>query len=317
MKTAEILAKKFNIVGVEISASEITEQIKTQADEFDISEELAAPLVESEIIATHDLDLETYESTTATDVSYEFIEDVSSPDKFIQAIVIVDDLWDTYDDRIQQMGIVSDETGRIKFTVWDIAGQPDLEEGAIYHLWNVVVKEHNGELELKITAKSEIEQLTDGDFDVSQYVSDSQDTTRFSGVITQIEPGSGLIERCSVEGCTRVLKNGHCSEHGSVDAVDDLRVKAIVDNGTDHQRITLTTDVVETLLGFSVDDVVSHPDIDVDETIHDVLVAQYADCGLIEYDTNSYVADIELNGLQKAEHIEDLRDRADEMKYIL
>ena len=96
-----------------------------------------------------------------------------------------------------------------------------------------------------------------------------------------------------------------------------MSVKAIIDNGSEHRRITLTTDVVETLLGFSVNDAVSHPDIDVDEAIHDVLVAQYADCALVEYDTNSYVADIILNGPQKAEDIEDLRNRADEMKYTL
>ena len=317
MKQAEIIATKLQLVGVDISLDEVVDLIESRAQEFSISEEVATPLVENELIAEYDLDLNTYENAAATDIPYVYIEDLDTPDEFVQLVAVVDDLWETYDDQIQQMGTLSDETGRIKFTVWEVADQPLLEEGTIYHFWNVVVKEHNGELELKLTSKSGIQRLNGDDYDVSEYTGRNEDTVTFTGVITRIEPGSGLIERCSAEDCTHVLKNGHCSVHGNVDGEDDLRVKAVIDNGTEHRRVTMTTDIVETLLGILVEDAVSHPDIDVDQEIHQTFVGQYADCSLVEYEHNSYVSSIELNADLDAGDIIELYELADELRYTL
>lgn len=317
MKQAELIATKLQLVDVDITVDEVAELITDRAEEFSIDIEMATPLIEKELIAKYDLDLNVYENTTATEVPYAYIEDLDSPDEFVQVVAIVDDLWDEYDDRIQQVGTLADDTGRIKFTVWNIADQPLLERGTVYHIWNAVVKEYNGKLELKITAKSDIEQLTGENYDVSEYVGTDHESTPFSGVVTRIEHGSGLVERCSVDDCTRVLKNGHCSEHGNVEGEDDLRIKAIVDNGSEYRRVTMTTEVVETLLGFRLQDALSHPDIDVDEEIHQCLVGQYADCMLVEYEHNNYVSSIELNADPDGHGIIELYDYADELRYIL
>jgi len=62
-----------------------------------------------------------------------------------------------------------------------------------------------------------------------------------------VRDGSGLIERCPE--CSRVVQNGQCRAHGEVDAEDDLRVKAIMDDGTDTVTAVLDADLTAEVYG--------------------------------------------------------------------
>jgi replication factor A1 len=51
-----------------------------------------------------------------------------------------------------------------------------------------------------------------------------------------------------------VLQNGRCSEHGEVDGEFDLRVKGVLDNGTDVHEVIFNQEMTEELAGVSLDE---------------------------------------------------------------
>jgi replication factor A1 len=72
------------------------------------------------------------------------------------------------------------------------------------------------------------------------------------GNVLEVRDGSGLVERCPE--CRRVVQNGQCRSHGDVDGVDDLRVKAVLDDGTGTVTAILGTELTEAVYGGDVDD---------------------------------------------------------------
>ncbi len=73
----------------------------------------------------------------------------------------------------------------------------------------------------------------------------------FSGAIVDVQSGSGLIKRCPQ--CNRALVKGACGEHGRVEGIYDLRVKAVLDDGEKVQDILLNRKVTENLVGITLD----------------------------------------------------------------
>ena len=69
-----------------------------------------------------------------------------------------------------------------------------------------------------------------------------------------IQSGSGLIKRCPVEGCTRVLQNGRCSEHGEVDGEFDMRIKGVLDDGHEVTEVIFDQEATEDITGISLDE---------------------------------------------------------------
>jgi replication factor A1 len=67
-----------------------------------------------------------------------------------------------------------------------------------------------------------------------------------------VRDGSGLIERCPT--CGRVIQNGQCRSHGAVDGEDDLRVKAILDDGTDTVTVVLDDELTADVYGGGLED---------------------------------------------------------------
>jgi len=67
------------------------------------------------------------------------------------------------------------------------------------------------------------------------------------GVIIDIRPGSGLVLRCPQ--CNRVIQKGACSIHGKVEGEHDLRIKAILDDGTGALTAIINRELTEKLLG--------------------------------------------------------------------
>ena len=59
-----------------------------------------------------------------------------------------------------------------------------------------------------------------------------------TGVIVHLAPGSGLIKRCPVEGCNRVLsRQNYCPVHEiQKDFRYDLRIKGVLDDGIRHEK---------------------------------------------------------------------------------
>jgi replication factor A1 len=75
------------------------------------------------------------------------------------------------------------------------------------------------------------------------------------GAMVDIQSGSGLIKRCPE--CNRALTKGACMEHGKVDGVYDLRIKAVMDDGAFIQDAILKRDQVEEITGITLENAIA------------------------------------------------------------
>ncbi|MDH7597298.1 MAG: replication protein A [Methanothrix sp.] len=171
------------------------------------------------------------------------VVDISGPGQWINLRAKVVQLWEPSSDSIQQQGLLGDETGVVRFVKWAKSGQPDLVEGRSYLLRNLVTDEFQGRFSVKINRSTVIEE-TEEPIEVSL-------NRRISGAIVDIQKGSGLIKRCPT--CRRPLSKGICAEHGKVEGVYDLRVKAAIDDGLMVQDILINRERVEELIGLTME----------------------------------------------------------------
>jgi replication factor A1 len=161
------------------------------------------------------------------------------------------ELWDPTHDSIDQVGLIGDESGRLKFVAWKKSNPPVLEEGTTYTFKDVVVDEYEGSYSVKINSRSEIiEHPADSEEAVTEV---GTMTTGHEGFFVAIQSQSGLIKRCSVSDCTRVLAGGECSEHGAVDGEFDLRIKAVIDDGRTAQECLFTAGMTEVVSGIDLE----------------------------------------------------------------
>ncbi|MFB6311356.1 MAG: replication factor A [Salinirussus sp.] len=175
------------------------------------------------------------------------IADIDAPEEWVDITAKVVDLWEPRSDAVAQVGLLGDESGTIKFTKWAKSDLPQLEEGAVYRLTNVVTDEYQGRFSVKLNRTTGIEEL-----DEEIEVGDREIT--FEGALVDIQSGSGLIKRCPQEECTRVLQNGRCSEHGEVEGEFDLRIKGVLDDGAEVTEVIFDKDATETLSGIELEE---------------------------------------------------------------
>ncbi|EMA41988.1 replication factor A [Halococcus hamelinensis 100A6] len=74
------------------------------------------------------------------------------------------------------------------------------------------------------------------------------------GAFVAIRPSSGLVKRCPEDDCTRIIQDGECSAHGSVDGEFDLRMKAVFDDGNEIESIIFDAEATEAVTGMTVDE---------------------------------------------------------------
>ena len=156
-------------------------------------------------------------------------------------------------------GVLADETGRLPFTDWE--ARDEIAEGATMRLEDVYVREFRGVPSVNLSEFTEVSPL-DREIDVSDTATrmtvreavatgGAYDVEVVANVVA-VRNGSGLIERCPE--CGRVIQNGQCRSHGDVDGQDDLRVKAILDDGTGTVTAVLDDERTAEVYGGDVED---------------------------------------------------------------
>jgi replication factor A1 len=173
------------------------------------------------------------------------VEDVTEDEMWLGLTAKVVDLWDPRSDAVGQVGLLGDETGTIKFTKWADSDLPELEEEQVYRLGNLVSDEYQGDYSVKLNRTTTIEAV-DEEIEVGDNESEK------AGALVDIQSGSGLIKRCPEEGCTRVLQNGRCSEHGDVEGEFDLRIKGVLDDGQEVHEVILDEEATEEFTGIGL-----------------------------------------------------------------
>jgi len=160
-------------------------------------------------------------------------------------------------------GVLGDETGRLPFTDWE--PHDAIEAGASVRIEETFVREFRGAPSVNVSEFSSVTPM-------SEPVSVAEDAPQMSigeavesggqfdvelvGNVIQIRDGSGLIERCPE--CGRVVQNGQCRSHGAVEGEDDLRTKAILDDGTATVTAILDDELTEGIYGGDLDDAREH-----------------------------------------------------------
>ncbi|WP_280537632.1 replication factor A [Halopenitus sp. POP-27] len=175
------------------------------------------------------------------------VNEIDDDEQWVDLRVTVVDLWEPRSDAVAQVGLLGDESGTIKFTAFETSDLPLLEEDQAYELSNVVSDEYEGRYSVKLNRTTSITGI-DADIEVG----DNAETVE--GALVDVQSGSGLIKRCPEEDCTRVLQNGRCSEHGKVEGEFDLRIKAVLDDGTDVHEIIFDREATEDLTGVTLEE---------------------------------------------------------------
>ncbi|MBP1909865.1 Single-stranded DNA binding protein [Methanolobus bombayensis] len=163
-------------------------------------------------------------------------------------------------------GVLADETGKLPFTSWVALGDTDI--GDYIRFEGASVRIFRGLPSINFTDATTIENVSDeADFSftmesVSNSVSpvpienllekEGMFDVTVSGNIISVRSGSGLIERCPK--CNRVTQKSSCRSHGDVECLTDMRIKAILDDGTGAVHLMLNRELSEAVYGKSMHD---------------------------------------------------------------
>jgi replication factor A1 len=173
------------------------------------------------------------------------IDSINESNKWVNLRAKVVQLWESEHESIDQIGLIGDETGTIKFVKWAKSELPALLEGKSYSFENLTTDEFEERFSVKFNKNSSIKELEE-DIEVGF------STTEFTGAMVHIQDGSGLIRRCPI--CNRALMKGTCMEHGNVDGIHDLRIKAVLDNGIMVQEALFNREITESISGITLDE---------------------------------------------------------------
>ncbi|ESS08035.1 MAG: replication factor A [uncultured archaeon A07HN63] len=155
-------------------------------------------------------------------------------------------------------GVLADDTARLPFTDWD--PHDAVETGSSCRIEDVYIREYRGSPSINVsefstvTPLSEPVEATDSAPELSLAAAvDSGGLFDVEVVanVLEVRDGSGLIERCPE--CGRVIQNDQCRSHGAVDGEDDLRIKAILDDGTETVTAIIGTELTEEIYGGGVE----------------------------------------------------------------
>lgn len=202
--------------------------------------------------------------------------------------------WEARSDRILQTGLVGDPTGTVKFTIWKEEGKEPLVLDTVYDVYYATVDEYNGRLSLVLNSGTVI-----ADEEAELEVGAGGQT--FVGAIVHVGQGSGLVKRCPVEGCNRVLsRQNYCPIHEmQPDFKYDLRIKAVLDDGVRTKNILMQRETTEEAAGLTLDEAVEvaeNSPLGMDEVflrVQSAVMGRYLDCRGREMDTTVLVTGVE------------------------
>lgn len=157
-------------------------------------------------------------------------------------------LFESKSDKLHQVGLIGDSTGIVKFVSWASSNPTTLEKGKVYSFNYVQSQKYNNMMSITISESKEIGETIDVPSNQSDII----------GNLVSIKVGSGLIKRCKVDGCTRVLtRQNYCSIHEiQPDFKYDMRIKGIIDDGFTAYNVIMTLPIVEKISGMSLEEAI-------------------------------------------------------------
>lgn len=249
---ADSIVSRFRSAGVEVERSEIVKRLQLLIREFKVPEGEAVRTITNWLMKEHEVSREQLVERESALVK---IGDISRTGEWVTLKAKVVQLWDATSPNVSQVGLISDETGIIKFVIWAKAGKGEVEEGRSYLFKNVVTDSFGGRLQVNINRFSDI-------VEIDEEIQLPPKEIEVVGALIAIQQNSGLIQRCSE--CKRVMTKGICPVHGKVEGYDDLRIKGVLDDGVSIYEIILNQDNIRELTGIGLDEAlkIAHETLD-------------------------------------------------------
>ncbi|MFB6302737.1 MAG: replication factor A, partial [Haloferacaceae archaeon] len=141
---AEEIAAQFSD-DLDVSADEIEDRLDNLVTEYRVPVEEARRSVVNSYLDEADVERESLGGNQDMAVG-----DVAADEEWIDVRVKVVDLWEPRSDSVAQVGLLGDESGTIKFVAFETSDLPELEEGTVYELENVVTDEYEGRFSVKL-----------------------------------------------------------------------------------------------------------------------------------------------------------------------
>jgi replication factor A1 len=184
-------------------------------------------------------------------------------------------------------GVLADDTGKVQFSAWNDFG---LAAGDVLRIEGGYVKTWRGIPQLSFDERSQVAKLAADALppqeqlglsprmwieDLAERGGAVDATVR--GILIDIKDGSGLVYRCPE--CRRVLRKNTCRIHGEVQGTADLRVKAVVDDGSGAITAVLGKELTEQLLEKTMEECIAQAKEAMDQEVvrdevADLLIAQ-------------------------------------------
>ena len=162
-------------------------------------------------------------------------------------------------------GEVQDPSGKCRLTSW---GKIELRPDSYIRLSRARVQAWQGSPDLVVDSEDQVEILESAPFGsidpsnhwVEEKLDDltsggSRRGISTSGRIVSVRSDSGIIMRCTVDGCRRVLRDGICGEHGEDPGQQDLRLMMVIDTGISNATLLVSREPAEEALGKSMADI--------------------------------------------------------------
>jgi RPA family protein len=261
---AEDISSEFDEMGVDVPASSIEERIAAM-QEFSVPIKTAVETTVRNVINDHDLESSDLPDGVRAVAGFGngasgsrgfdriALKDISElgDEEWVDVRAQVVDLWEPHSESMRQVGLIADETAQMKFVVWakNTDSLPTLEEGVTYDIASAVTNEYEGKYSVSLNKASSVTES-------QKAVEPTDGSVRATGTLVGLDDGSGLIKRCPHKDCTRVVQNGRCSEHGDVDGEFDLRLKAILDDGSRAVRALFDVEMTQAVSGVSLEDAI-------------------------------------------------------------
>jgi replication factor A1 len=244
-QTSLEIKERFAKVNVQLQEKDIITMLTPLINKFRVPLNEAARNVTNKLLKVHNVNADEFFAAAGfANQAPVKIADLKEDNKWVTFGGKVTILWEPRHEKILQTGVIGDETGTVVFTTWKKSNAPVLEEGKCYTFKNVVTSDWQGKISIKVNKNSEITPF-EGDIKVSKNL------VTIVGAMVDLQQGSGLIKRCPE--CNRSLVKGACGEHGKVEGVYDLRIKAIIDDGNLSQEVILNRELTEALTGITLE----------------------------------------------------------------
>jgi replication factor A1 len=158
-------------------------------------------------------------------------------------------------------GTLADESGKIQYTAWS---DFELQPGELLKISKATVKSWRGIPQVNFDERADVLRIKEK-FPTTEELKKTSITpisdvagrggaaeVSIRGTVIEVRDGSGLITRCPE--CKRALQKGTCKVHGRVEGYPDLRIKAVIDDGTGSVSAVFGRELTEMLMGFTLEE---------------------------------------------------------------